>query len=254
MSAAKPLLRAIEIMDVVSAHPSGATIMDIAGRTGLPKATAYRLVTSLKEVGYLSGGGRHSRYRLGPRFLRQYQNSVSIRHIVNQVRPTLRHLAGLLDEVVYLNTLAMDEVRAICAEFPRSESARMMVMPGDLFPIHATASGKVLCAFQDRELQRQMIDAAELQPYRPKTISNKAQLETELERVAELGYGLSDDEIDENVYAISVPVRIEGAGVLYSLGVNGVKSRILAKRDLKQIVKLLQQSAEEVARLLRDIG
>ena len=94
MAAAKPLVRAIEVMDVVSAHPSGATMMEIAERLQLPKATAYRLVSSLTEVGYLRGGGRHSHYRLGERFIRQYQNSASLRDIVNQIRPLLNQLGN----------------------------------------------------------------------------------------------------------------------------------------------------------------
>lgn len=253
MAASKPLARSIDIMDVVSSHPSGATMTEVAERLKLPKATVYRMMRSLTELGYLSGEGRHSRYRLGQRFLRQYHNSVSNRHIINLVRPTLRHLARLLDEVVYLNALVGVDVQATCAEFPRSESARAMVMPGDLFPVHATASGKVLCAFQETEMQQQMLAAAELTAFRPKTLTDQAMLQRALAQVVAQGYAISDDEIDRDIYAVSVPVTVEGAGVLYSLGVNGVKERMLANRDLSQIVKLLKQGAVEIAQLLRDV-
>ena len=254
VSAAKPLSRAVAVMDVISAHPSGATVMEVADRLHLPKTTAYRIIKALVEVGYLSGGGRHYRYRYGPRFVRQYQNSVATRQIVILVRPTLRNLSGLLDEVVYLNVLALDEVRAVCAEFPPVHTARTMVMPGDLFPIYATASGKVLCAFQDPPLRQKMMDEVEFIPFRPNTIRSKADLEREITQVAEQGFGISDDEIDEDVYAISVPVKLESGGVFYSLGVNGVKGRILEKRDLPEIVKTLTVYAADIALLLRDLN
>ena len=85
MAAAKPLARVVAVMDVISTHPSGATVMEVAERLDLPKTTAYRIMRALVDVSYLTGGGRHGRYRLGPRFVRQYQNSVSTRHIVNLV-------------------------------------------------------------------------------------------------------------------------------------------------------------------------
>ena len=50
-----------------------------------------------------------------------------------------------------------------------------------------------------------------------------------------------------------VPVKMERGGVLYSLGVNGVKGRILEQRDLQEIVKILTVSAAEIALLLRDL-
>lgn len=253
MAVPKPLLRAIEVMDVISAHPSGATVMEIARQLDLPKASAYRIVSNLKEAGYLCGGGRHQSYRLGERFLRQSHSAIKTRDILRQVRPVLSHLAGMMDEVVYFNSLSGIEIRNICAEFPRSKSARAMVMPGDVFPINATASGKVLCAFQEPELMSRMIDNVELTSFRPGTIMSKEKLRLELTEVAKKGYGISDDEIDEGVFAISVPVRVEGVGVFYSLGTNGVKSRMLAQRELPDIITLLESSAREIAHMLSDL-
>ena len=248
----KPLARALDIMDIVAAHPSGATMSEVAERLELPAPTAFRIIRHLTELGYLVGQGRHSRYRLGERFMRQYHNNITARQLVNIVRPTLRHLAAELDEVVYLNTLVIDEVRAICAEFPHSESARSMVMPGDRFPIHATASGKVVFAFQSQELQQQMIATEQLQPFRPNTQTEPEAVLSMLQGVRDQGFAVSDDEIDKDVYAVAVPIKLDGTGVIYSLGINGIKSRMLAKRDLEQIVKLLKRSAQQLSQLLRD--
>ena len=73
----RPLARALETMDVVSAATGGATIREIAGALELPRATAYRLVRSLERLGYLQGdGARSARYRPGRRFLRQHHHNV----------------------------------------------------------------------------------------------------------------------------------------------------------------------------------
>ena len=248
----KPLARSLDIMDVVSAHPSGATMSEVAQALEIPAPTVYRMMRNLTELGYLRGEGRHSRYRLGQRFLRQYHNAASTRNLINAVRPSLRHLAATLDDVVYLNALVRDDIKAVCAEFPDTRSARAMVMPGDLFPIHATASGKVLCAYQEPEQQNRMMDSVEFTPYMENTIADRAQLEVELLQVKSQAYGLSDEEIEEGVFAVSVPIAIEGRGVIYSLGVNGTKGRMLEKRSLQSLVSLLHGTAREMGLLLRD--
>ncbi len=253
MTVSKPLSRSLDIMDVVSAHPSGATMTEVSARLQLPPATVFRMVRNLTELGYLEGQGRHSRYRLGKRFLRQYHNSVFSRHIVNTVRPALRYLTDLLDEVIYLNALVIDEVQAVCAEFPSSQSARTLVMPGDDFPVHATASGKVLCAFQDPELMEKMLDKTGFTRYRPNTLVDRDSVRRELARVREQGYGTSDEELDADVFAVSVPVTVEGVGVMYSLGVNGVKSRMQQNLVLADTVATLRQHAARLGELLKDI-
>lgn len=240
----------LEIMDVVSMHPSGATMMEVADRLDFPKSSVYRLVNNLVEEGYLEGGGRHSRYRLGRRFLRQYHNSALSKNLVDLARPALHYLSTQLDEAVNMNSLIGLHIHPVCAEFPRSETVRTMIMPGDFFPIHATASGKVICAFQESALQQEMLEHNELVRYRPNTIVDRESLIHELAQVKAQGYATIDDELDENVLAISVPVMLGNAGVIYSIGVVGFRQRILSKNSVLEIVKQLRVGAEEISRLL----
>ena len=253
MRAGQYLVRATEVMDVVTSHRSGATIMEVANKLELPKATAYRLVKSLVDVGYLTGGGRHGRYRLGPRFLRQYHNSIATKLVIDQVRPTLTQLAIDLDETTYLMTLVDREVRPICAEFPRLSSARLMIDHGELLPIHASSAGKVLAAYQDERLREQLIEEAEMDSYQPQTITDREQLRSELQLVRRQGYAVCDNEIDDGILAISVPIHLSGSGVIYSLGCNGMKNRLLEHQGFDKIVRLLKQRALELSGLLEGV-
>lgn len=250
MTDSKPLSRSLAIMDVVSQHPSGATMMEIVERLQLPKSSTYRLVKSLVDEGYLQGQGRYSRYRLGRRFIRQYHNSALTRHLLQIVRPILRQLCALLDEVVYLNTLVGREIRAVTAEFPRSITARTMILPGDNFPVHASASGKVLCAFQESALRKQLIAECNFEPFRPNTITNPAQIEEEFATVRERGYATIEDELDENVFAVAVPIEMDGAGVIYSLALVGPQQEILRHHTANELIRALRQAASEISQVL----
>ncbi|SHE56701.1 transcriptional regulator, IclR family [Microbulbifer donghaiensis] len=246
----KPFSRMLRIMDVVSAHPSGATMAEMVEQLDIPISSIYRLVKNLVDEEYLQGGGRHSRYRLGRRFLRQYHSSVATRNLVELVRPTLRHLCDQFDEVVYFNTLAGLSIRPICAEFPRSEKARTVIMPGDFFPVHASASGKVLCAYQEPAVQKEMLGSDELEQFRPNTITDRKALKEEFDRVKKQGYAVIDDELDENVFAMGVPIHSDTAGVIYSLAVVCFKERLLSRLTIPEVARLLRQGASEINQTL----
>lgn len=250
MSESKPVSRMLNIMDVVSIHPSGATMLEITEQLQLPRSSTYRLVRSLVTEGYLQGEGRHSRYRLGQRFLRQYHNSALTKKLVNLVRPTLRHLCGQLEEVVNINSLVGWQIRPVCAEFPSAKLARAIIMPGDLFPVHASASGKVICAFQELALQEEMLIHNDMVCYRPNTITDQESLLSELADVKKQGFAIIDDELDEDVLAVAVPIAAGSAGVIYSLGMVAYRQRILENRSIPSIVKQLKQGAAEIAQIL----
>ncbi|SDZ80643.1 IclR family transcriptional regulator [Microbulbifer marinus] len=246
----KPFSRMLRIMDVVSAHPSGATMAEMVEQLDIPISSIYRLVKNLVDEEYLQGGGRHGRYRLGRRFLRQYHSSVATRNLVELVRPTLRHLCDQFDEVVYFNSLTGLTIRPVCAEFPHSEKARTVIMPGDFFPVHASASGKVLCAYQEPAVQKEMLGSNELEQFRPNTITDRKALEEEFDKVKKQGYALIDDELDENVFAMSVPIHSDNAGVIYSLAVVCVKERLLSRMKIPEVARLLRQGANEISQTL----
>ncbi len=246
----KPLGRLLRIMDVVSAHPSGATMAEMVQQLDIPISSVYRLVKSLVEEEYLQGGGRHGRYRLGRRFLRQYHSSVATRNLVELVRPTLRHLCEQLDEVVIFNSLVGLQVRPVCAEFPRSEKARTMIVPGDFFPVHASASGKVICAFQEEAVRREMVDRCELEGFRANTITDRDELQAEFARIRLRGFAVIDDELDENVYAVSAPVKAGTAGVIYCLTVAAFKEALLARWSIAEVARHLRLGADEIAQTL----
>ena len=250
MSRSKPFSRLLEIMDIVSLHPSGATMTELVEQLELPKSTTYRLVKTLVEEDYLQGQGRHGRYRLGRRFIRQYHNSASSKQLVDQVRPVLRQLCNQFDEVVNMNRLLGDQIRPVSAEFPRSNNTRAMIMPGDSFPIHATASGKVICAYQPLEIQQRMLNNNRLTRFRPNTITDPEALTAELEQVKQQGYAVIDDELDKDVLAVSVPIQSGTAGVVYSLGLVGFHQRMLENHDMPVMVKQLKLAANEISQLL----
>lgn len=237
-------------MDLVACS-NGLTVSEISSALDLPLPTAHRLVGSLADIGYLSGGGRGSSYRLGPRLYRQLHFSLSPHALSGVVSPILQLLADELQETVFVACLKGEKISLGVAAFP-SQSVRALVHPGHLFPVHASSAGKVICAFQSKPF----IDRALQQPleaFRPNTATSTRLLLEQYELIRRQGYAGIDDELDEGVYALSCPVRIHG-NVLYSVGVVGIRERLLNRFPTDVLVAYLREAANELGLVMETIA
>lgn len=242
------LERSVLILESIAVSEDGLALSEIAARLDLPVPTAHRLTRNLLRVGFLEGEGGRSRYRLGARLLRLAHAGLSDESIRIAVTGLLQGVADQFDETAYMVRLQGGELKLLTAVFP-SLTARMVIHPGDHFPVNSTAAGKAIMAFQPEAIAERSIEGPH-EKYRPGTITDPIKIRKELARVREEGYAVSDDEFDAGVFAIACPVRVGGAGVLYSVGVVGLRERFLMRYERDHIVAVLKPAAENLGQML----
>ncbi len=106
---------------------------------------------------------------------------------------------------------------------------------------HATATGKVLLAFAERPLP-----PGALKAYTTRTITERAALAAELERVRERGYAEAWGEREEDLHAVAAPVRGSHGELAAIIGVQGPASRFDAEA-MQAAVEPLVEHANEVS-------
>jgi IclR family transcriptional regulator, acetate operon repressor len=245
-----PLRRVQELMDVVSGSSGGITLKQIASELNLPASTCYRMVQALIDSGYLSATGRPALYSAGDRFLRQAHSSLSSGLISKLATPIVREAAAQLAETVFMTRLVGTRLHQVCEELSRA-GATARILPGANFPVHASSSGKAVCAFQGHTLQGAMLRDCDFHPYQPHTIVTTAQMKKEIERVRLQGYAECDNELDSHVYAISFPVKLP-IGVLYSIGLVCHEHRKPTGRRLEECGEILRFACSQVASFFGD--
>ena len=114
---------------------------------------------------------------------------------------------------------------------------------GRRVPHHVAANGKVFLAFGAAPAP------ARLQRFTQRTITNKAALEAELERVRSQGYATAIDELELGLTAVAAPVRDAGDVVVAALSVSGPTSRLTPER-VEQFASLLLNQAASLGRRL----
>jgi IclR family transcriptional regulator, acetate operon repressor len=170
------------------------TLAELCRATGIPKATAHRLVAELEKWGLLERSGR--RLRLGMRLFELGQLVPTQRDIGEIAAPYLADLFGL--EVVYVQKLA------------RRGSPRVGSRVGGRMPMHCTGVGKALLAFNATALTDAVI-ARGLTRRTPRTIVAPGLLRRDLARARVRGFAVEREESTIGIICVAGPI-IDAAG------------------------------------------
>ncbi|MGM0584030.1 MAG: IclR family transcriptional regulator [Pseudomonadota bacterium] len=240
--------RYFQILEAVAASHDGLTLTRIQTLTGLPKPTAHRLTRTLVETGALQADDAwYKTFRVGPRMWRLLHLGQSPDSVRAYAQMVADDLAAELHETCYIVRLGNRHIRSVARAAP-DQGHRLHVLPGEVLPPHAASSAKAILAFQDDATLARCLPEP-LEALTPRTTTSLPALREELAEVRARDYAVCDGEIDENIMAYAAPVHLAHAGVLYSIGVTGPRSRI-AERPVEAWVTPLRAAAARLARML----
>jgi DNA-binding IclR family transcriptional regulator len=231
--------------DILAAlkRADGAGITDTATELDLAKSTVYRHVKTLERRGLLVR--EEDTYRLSAWFL-DYGVYVRNRHpLFDVVRPKVDELADETDEKVW----CVIEERGIGVHLYGAQGRRSVktyARIGKRTPLHQFAAGKAILA----NLPDERVDAAlaehGLEAKTPSTITDRDELEGELETIHERGYALNRGESVRGVRAVGAPVRDESGVAIGAISVAGPANRLRGETITDDLPALLLGAANEV--------
>jgi IclR family transcriptional regulator, pca regulon regulatory protein len=219
------------------------SVGQIAGRTGLTRATARRFLITLTELGYVETDGRL--FRLTPKVLELGYSFLSGLRFADVTLPHLERLVAEVDEDSEASILYGADVVYVA----RVPSSKMMTVPinvGGRMPAHTTAMGKaLLAALPDDQLEAYLATAG-LPAYLPRTVTDPAVLRRQLALVREAGYAIVDQELEEGLIAIATVVR-DRSGT--AVGAINLSTNIL-RRTVDSLREDLREPLLRTARLI----
>jgi DNA-binding IclR family transcriptional regulator len=200
-------------------HPA-LPLQEIAMRARLPKATAFRLLSTLVQGGYMIQLGNQE-YCLSPKLMRLAaiaQRTFSIRDVA---RPIMIDVLSKAGETVDLSVLS--GTARVCVDVLESpHPLRRIINPGDIVELHLAATGKVFLAYNPGLLDRVIAE---------KNLKiNRSSMERHLKKVRRDGYSYTSGERVEGVDAIAVPVSDHRGDVRYCLTLAGPTTRIVHRK------------------------
>ena len=219
-----PLGRYVRIIEAVGAAGDGIRLSEIARAADLQAGTAHRLVSSLKEVGLLETVEGTRLYVLGHRLMRLLHVAALPSNVVLIARPFMRELVSEFGETVFIARLAGTAVETVALEQP-DEDYRSFVHPGREFPMHATATGKSILAFQDSDFVDRILSMP-MARFTENTCVEAEALRAQLEEVRRTEFAVCDNEMDLGVLSYACPLKLDGRNVFHALGIVGFGERM----------------------------
>ncbi len=248
MTASNPVRRISSIIDAVAASRDGMTLVDISNSVDLPPSTVHRTLNILMDVGYLTMKPETKTYRIGERLKRVLLLTLGTASLDELARPILVELAEQFMETAYLIQMTSFGLQLTDFYLP-SKGSRTLVHPGFEFPMHATAAGKLIFAFQsDETIEAEL--AKGLKRFMPNTIASKKAVRAELGRVRSQGYAVNDVELDPGVYAVAAPLALGDDAVIGALAIAGIRDRLLQRHKAEHIASVLVEAATGLSRLM----
>jgi len=216
--------KALELLSVFSFREPRLSLADLATRTGIPRATAFRLLSTLEQSGFLAKV--HGAYQLGIKCFvlgNIVAGGLDLRetahpHLV-ALRDSTRETTqiAILDhwQVVYLERM----LSPLPVGFMRSRA-------GAILPAYCTGLGKTLLAFRPEAEVAGWAAAQRFPALTPRTITSAKRLLKDLRGIRERGYGLDLEEREKGVSCIAAPVRNHTGDVVAAISAAGPSQRM----------------------------
>ncbi|MER7282405.1 IclR family transcriptional regulator [Dactylosporangium sp. NPDC000244] len=202
--------RALDLMEYLAAHRSGATFPQISQDLGFPKSSLHALLGTLVGRGWVYLDEERRRYRIGVRVWETAQSFDYLDSLARRAEPYLRAARDELNETVQLAVLdGIDNV--YIAKVEADHPLRLVSRVGMRLPAYATGLGKVLLAHLDPADLRARLEGVSMRRFTQHTVATWQQLLERVQDIRERGFGEDDGEYTPGVFCVAVPVR-DGTG------------------------------------------
>lgn len=236
------LERGLAIMRAFSATRPSMTVSEIAQEVGLTRAAVRRFLLTLTELGYVYC--KNNRFELTPRVLELGYAYLSALSFPDVALPRLEQLVSETGEASEGAILDRGDIVYV-VRVPGPALMTISVTIGARRPAYATAMGRVLLAHLPADELDEYLGRHPLAPVLPRTITDDARFREELERVRKDGYALVNQELEEGLIAVAVPVRDRTGRVRAAINLSTHIGRSSVK-DMRGLVPAIRAAAADI--------
>jgi DNA-binding IclR family transcriptional regulator len=216
--------KALRLLDLFDETRPAIGLTAIARLTGMDKATVLRMLADLASAGLVEQDPASRDWRLGAGLIRLARRREAAFPVTGVLAPILSRLAERTGETAHASLRDGRELGTVgIAESART--TRVHLEPGQLLPIHATASGIVYAAFARPEVLAELL-TRELGAMTPTTPTEPARLRVAIDAARAQGYALADQTMEQDVIGLAQPLFGADGYAIGALAVASPASRM----------------------------
>lgn len=235
------LANARDLIDVLAEH-GPLTPAEIAGLTGIPRPSVYRLAEGLKVIGMVAGTS-DARVALSLRWLHLADTAFAGMAEWADAPQVLAEATARTELTAFLTVPRRDE--AVCIAWsPGSGIGVLILKPGRALPLYTGAAGRVMLA-ETPDLD-EYLARAPFPALTPSTLVDAAALRADVARTREQGWVHSDEDATIGIGALGVPVRDAAGRLVACVSLAGTAEAVRSDRD--PLLDVLRDAAAVLAR------
>lgn len=243
------LERAAAMLRLLAGGERRLGLSDIASSLGLAKGTAHGILRTLQQEGFVEQDPASGRYQLGAELLRLGNSYLDVHELRARALVWADDLARSSGESVYLGVLHQRGVLIVHHVF-RPDDSRQVLEVGAMQPLHSTALGKVISAY-DPVAHSEAVEV-ERRDFTPRTVTELDGFERTLDLTRARGWADDVEETWEGVASVAAPIHDGRRMPVGAVGVTGAVERVCTGGELRsELVAAVRDCARAVS---RDLG
>lgn len=196
------------------------SLTEISKRVALNKSTVYRLLATIETKGFVLKNTDTDKYQLGFRLWELTSHLTRIDDPALMLLPEMERLRDIVNETVTLYVRnGKERVRIQSVE--SNQTIRRVAPIGERMPLTVGASGKILVAYAQPDIQESILQEANWSSH-----IEKEQFMFQLLKIRQTGYATSVEEREIGTAAISAPVHNAAGELVVALAVSGPAGRM----------------------------
>lgn len=240
------LEKALLMLEYIAGQPEGVTLPEVCREFQMPKSSAYSLLTTFWNMGYVKRAANH-RFVIGMKTFEIGSKFVENSDFFLYARDVLQGLSDTVGETSHLAVLDGGDV----VYLGKCEGARAVPMTssvGKRLPAYATALGKALLSGREDQEVRQLYGAGGMGAITPNTVTDLGRLLEQLGEIRRTGFAFEEEESSLGVRCIAVPVR-KRSGEVY-LGLSVSVPAVRSRQELEAMKPCLLEARQRLERVL----
>lgn len=239
--------RGLEVIRSFSAQSPRQTLSEVAGRTGLTRAGARRILLTLQTLGYVQSDGKL--FSLTPRMLDLGFAYLSSLPIWNLAEPVMQTLVGQVKESCSAAVLDGTDIVYVL-RVPTQKIMSITLGVGSRLPAYCTSMGRMLLsALPETELMH-ILEISERTARTRFTVTGVEELVARIAQVRQQGWAQIDQELEEGLVSMAAPVTDRAGNTVAALNISGQANRSSAKVMRETMLSSLLDAAQTISRML----
>jgi len=237
--------KALELLSVFSFREPRLSLAELAKRTGIPRATAFRLLSTLEQAGFLAK--EHGAYQLGIKCFvlgNIVAGGFDLRETAHPHLVALRDATRETTQIAILDHWHVVYLERMVSPLP---AGFMRTRAGAILPAYCTALGKTLLAFRPETEVTTWAAKQKFTALTPRTVTSAARLLKELREIRERGYGLDLEEREKGVCCVAAPVRNHTGHVVAAISMAGPTHRLPRALEGSEVAAAVVAAARAIS-------